>query len=790
MPSFRSEPDKMLDIHRPAYGGLNLMDLEFEQEVNQTPYMLNVMYRNGSFSKRYGQEQYALFGSEIYALADYYDDVFVHAGTKIYKNGEEIFSGLPESKGLFMTFAQKLYYVNNNFYEYKDDTFSVIEAYLPDYMINCRPDGSFESESGTQQDDLNILNRQFKFIYNGTGDALYHVGEYDTENIIDWDVRPTIKVSDTETDDFTVDKEAKTITFTGTAPASGDANVEIIFTMLADKLTIEREQLFSCKFYETFGGGQNSRVFMGGCGYSKYYYSFAYDISYFPENNFSTLGNTEEDITGFGRQYNVLVVFKPREIYSIHSYTETTATTANEKMVGRENFRSQLVNSKVGCNAPHTIQVINNLLTWFNSNEGVCTLVSTNIQDERNVRVISRNVDRENNFGVKGILDYNEDLDTIQSADFDSKYFLVFPESGMCYVWDYEISPYRISNNGETPPSQLSWFLFNNFPARQFLRAGKKLLFSCLYNSRAFTTQLIKWVDGESRNGWSTTGSIVSARWSSQDKSVKAELGGNGGISYVSTEPDGMRIESGKTYMLTFEYKSTNGLTVRSNVGAGFQIPSRPMKTQLVRSFTANASQPNLWLSIDGMYDTIEISNIMLFEVPEKYSTADVRNAVTSYVEYGTEVLVGERNEGALISLNDTFVDLDFSNNLEEKSIKSYYMTPFLSFGSEAMLKNVKNIFVQVRGDTASVINMYYYTEESLTPEEEPESIRIGGRIWRKFQWDNFQWFSVNWANTFRRKCNLKKIQIASFFFENDEISRDLSIAYIGLQYKMVKYVR
>ena len=97
---------------------------------------------------------------------------------------------------------------------------------------------------------------------------------------------------------------------------------------------------------------------------------------------------------------------------------------------------------------------------------------------------------------------------------------------------------------------------------------------------------------------------------------------------------------------------------------------------------------------------------------------------------------------------------------------------------------------VTCRGDTASVINLYYYTEESINREKEPESIRIGSRIWQKFEWDTFQWLTVNWAYTFRRKCSLKKIQMCSFYFENDEVNRDMSISHIALQYQIVKNIK
>ena len=635
LPKFKETPLKMLEIPQPAVGGLNLKDLEFEQEVNQSPYMLNVMYRNGAFGKRFGQEVHSNYEDEIHAITSYGGDIFVHSGTKIYKYNEEshveVASGLPETKGLFIIFAQKLYYlISSGFYTY-DETFSEVEAYVPDVMINCKPDG----DGGADViDDYNILGLKFNIIYNGTaGTTEYVVGPYDEDDLIDWDVTPTIKVNDEETTAFTVDKTNKKITFT-TAPGEGDLNVVMTFTMKSDTFADEKTQLLGCKYYDTFGGANNSRLFLAGGGNSKYFYSQAYDISYFPENNFAVLGNTEEDITGFGRQYNVLIVFKPREVYSIYSYIETSATTIVEENIGLEGFKSQLVNAKIGCDCPNSIQLVNNLLTWFNTKEGVCTLVSTNIQDERNVRLLSRNIDRTNNFGVKGILDFNEDPETVQSVDYNNKYFLVFPESGYCYMWDYEISPYHYSStSGETPTKNLAWFLFDHFYVKEFLKFEKQLIYASTFN---------------------------------------------GDVDYRSS----------------------------------------------------------------------------------------------------------------LIKLNATFADLDFDGDGEPDPIHSYYMTPFMQFNAVEMLKNVKNIYVQCRGDTASVIDMFYYTEENITPEEEPESIRIGGKLWTHFRWDNFQWLMVNWANTFRRKCNLKKIQMASFYFTNNEVNRDMSITHIGLQYQLVKYIR
>ena len=311
---------------------------------------------------------------------------------------------------------------------------------------------------------------------------------------------------------------------------------------------------------------------------------------------------------------------------------------------GMDAFKSQLVNARVGCDVPNSIQLINNNLTWFNSKEGVCTLVSTSILDERNVRVISQKINRTNNLGVRGIIeyDYKDEYADVVSADWDSKYFLVFPVSGTCYMWDYGISPYTYYEGQKNDASGLSWFIFDHFYIKEFCKYDKRLLF------------------------------------------------------------------------------------------------------------------------------------LSDFEKTVEYEGNDVS------LDYTNDIL----------QLNESFVDLDYIGSGQGNAIEAYYMTPFLQFDAVEYLKNVKELFVQCRGDTASVIDIYYYTDGDNEPEQDNESIRIGGRLWKKFEWDTFQWLIVAWAYVFRRKCNLKKIQMASFLFYNNEVARDMSISHIGVSYQIIKTVR
>ena len=99
-------------------------------------------------------------------------------------------------------------------------------------------------------------------------------------------------------------------------------------------------------------------------------------------------------------------------------------------------------------------------------------------------------------------------------------------------------------------------------------------------------------------------------------------------------------------------------------------------------------------------------------------------------------------------------------------------------------------MYVQCRADTASVINITYFTEETPNGEREPEPIIIYGKLWGSFLWNTFGWSVVNFANVFRRKCSLKKVQMASVLFENDELDRDMSISHLSFEYAIIKSIK
>ena len=278
------------------------------------------------------------------------------------------------TKGIFINYNKNLYYLNGKYIQYDNTEVKEVVPYEPDLCINRKPDGSYSDLT----DNYNRLGSGFKNTFNGDGTSKVYVL---TDKELDATaVKVTVGTTDmTEGSGFTVDRTAGKVTFS-TAPGVGQNNVVITAYKTTQKYI---DSVLNCKYYVSFGGENNSRLFVAGSGNAVYYYSEVFDATYFPENNYGTLGNGEYDITGFGEQYNVLVVFKDTEMYSISYYYDSEH---------QARFDSRVINAHMGCDIPGSIKLVDNKLTWAHTRFGVLVLQSTVIEDERNVNVISRNI--------------------------------------------------------------------------------------------------------------------------------------------------------------------------------------------------------------------------------------------------------------------------------------------------------------------------------------------------------------------------------------------------------------
>ena len=609
-------------LSSPGWGGLNIADLEYDILDNQSPDMINMMVADGALGKRYGQSKVDLTGetlSKIIALGQLNNVIYAQANNAIYAINENIATKLSDvegGKGTFYVFNQQLLFMNGTqFLAFDENGLVTQEPYIPDVAINVKPDGSYADLI----ENYNRLTPKFRNTFDGDGESttfkLYKVDRIqgDENNPMVECVVGTEKWTyGASSKGFSVDWTNATVTFTE-PPPKAENNVEIIAAQTKEASQEYIDSITKCKYMYSFGGNNNSRLFVAGNGSSCYYYSAVYDASYFPESQNAAIGNGTDDITGFGEQYSTFIVFKPDQVYGItYSFDE-----AKQEPV----FDTYTINSLIGCDCPYTISMVNNQLTWLNSTYGVCTMLSTTIKDEKNIVYISRNI----NSGMKkGLLDYELVKEDV-AFNFDGKYWLC-QKDGNVFVWDYELTPYTFSGFMDKDALRLAWFKFDN------------MFINC---------------------------AVV--------------------------------------------------------------------------------------IDEDVFYGNNDIMTL--------------DNSLSDYVASST-------NEDKL------------------EAIVSRFKTKMLDFGYIDYLKTVKKMYVDVRGDTPSLIKVKYVTGENPEGEYDPEDIIIYSKLWKDFSWDTFGWEIINFKKEFARNVSLKKISIFGIIFENNQLAKDMSISSIKLKWFVSQKVR
>jgi len=216
--------------------------------------------------------------------------------------------------------------------------------------------------------------------------------------------------------------------------------------------------VMDCKYAFSGGGKDSLCILLGGCPsqpnavFWNSNDSVSMNPAYFPMSYYNLVGDTEDAVTGFGRQYSDLIVFKER---SIHKLEYDTQTLDERELIS---FTAKPVNAKTGCDLPGTIQLIENNLVFCNTYTGVHILLSSSAAYENNVASLSLKVNESRRNEVSGLLSRvrTEYKDYVCSFDDDHRYWLVY--GGAAYLWDYEVSSY-------TDPS---WFYFTGLGGNLF----------------------------------------------------------------------------------------------------------------------------------------------------------------------------------------------------------------------------------------------------------------------------------------------------------------------------------
>lgn len=349
--------------------------------------------------------------------------------------------------------------------ELKFQKVSKSDIYAPLVVVNAK--GKKESETavytrnGTPFEGYNLLGGAFRTAFTTDNDIYFllpqdqltaNTGEvvtiqYTGENgeVYTWEIPPT---SDSAT--ITIDSKQITAWITRSSgslsfrdsnltpyplPGIGRSNNLIVTAWKTDPDAIKK--IANMHFATWFGGDRSginggTRLFVSGNTEhpNLVHWSDINNPLYFPENNYAYIGDSSQKVTGFGKQTDILVIFKEHEIYSAE-YVSGSTYTAQDVIDGKivdvtanaAAFPITPINSGIGCDCPNTIQLCNNRLIWATSDGEVYGLMAANQASERNVRKLSAMIEAR----LKAEDKYM--LERALSCDYDGHYML--------FVWDH-----------------------------------------------------------------------------------------------------------------------------------------------------------------------------------------------------------------------------------------------------------------------------------------------------------------------------------------------------------------
>jgi hypothetical protein len=229
----------------------------------------------------------------------------------------------------------------------------------------------------------------------------------------------------------------------GLPQTDGTGNILEVSAITRD---ISPTDIFNCSISRWYGGDNQGasngiRLFLSGNQDmpNTVFFSDVNDPTYFPVENYIKVGSPASGVTALSCQSRYLIIYKTDSIHSLNFALNKTNIF----------FPQTQINSTIGCNAPESIQYINNHLTWLH-NDILYFFVTNSTTNEHNIREISRNMGPL----LKNHTD--DQLKNASSAIFNGNYMLFVDDK--VYLWDYETTSYINKSDNDAAQKQLAWY--------------------------------------------------------------------------------------------------------------------------------------------------------------------------------------------------------------------------------------------------------------------------------------------------------------------------------------------
>lgn len=370
---------------------------------------------------------------------------------------------IPSNRGTFFRYSDYLFYKNDGCFvriAYSNNSFTLTdvtsEAFVPVTVINASP----ATGSGDLYQPENRIQAKKTLKYNADGTTrVYRLPVKPVDSVVKVVVDEAEKTVGT---DYTVDLTNGTVTFTTAPPAHTPAVNNTVVITYSKSNAPAMNSVLGCKYAISAGGNDNLCILLGGCPaqpnavFWNSNDNLSMNYSYWPMEYYNLVGDTEDQVTGFGQQYKQLIVFKTRSIGILNYNVETI----NER--DNISFTYLNINSKTGCDLPWSIQLIENNLVFCNTQQGVHFIASSSAAYENNIIDISNKV---NGGDYSGLLHDVRQGGVVCSMDDDKRYILC--ANNHVYCWDYKVSDY----------SDPSWFYFTNISPVAFFKDDEHELY-------------------------------------------------------------------------------------------------------------------------------------------------------------------------------------------------------------------------------------------------------------------------------------------------------------------------
>lgn len=459
-------------------GGLNLLEVDYRLRESESPDMVNLWWRDGVLCSRDGQVRLTSdeplgAGYSAYEML-FWDHGFFHIGDGLWHGDlsdpdaaagsltlEKLCDGVPESPGSWFRYGDGLYYKNAGGYFVVSRQLDImgqsifsagpVEPYAPVILINASPGAG----TGDAYQPENRICEQKTVWYTADGTQNYVLPVTGVDSVDRVVVDGVELTAGTE---YTADLTAGTVTFPSAPPLHNPVEANTVKITYSKRNPEAMASVMDCRYAAVYGGDQNVCVVLAGCPAQPNAFFWcgnhaAMDPGYFPMEQYNLAGNAEEGITGFGRQQDMLVIFKERSV-------GRAGFEGAEMSSGRVllSMPYTAINSRVGCDLPGSIQLVENNLVFANSGQGVFLIRDSSAAFENNIVCISRKVNGSPL--SKGLLRAVKEGNRISSFDDDARYWLCCGDE--VYVWDYTISDYQ----------NPSWFYLSGVPGVAFLKAA------------------------------------------------------------------------------------------------------------------------------------------------------------------------------------------------------------------------------------------------------------------------------------------------------------------------------